>query len=108
MNEFTKGPWTIETPCGFPYSGLYVVPVVRKDFPCYIAQIRQLREHEESEANACLIAAAPDLLKACGEYSKGVMLLREFDNEIILGAALQLKKADDLGLSAIAKATHKP
>lgn len=63
--SYTKGPWTIETPCGFPYSGLYVVPVIRKDFPCHIAQIRQLREREESEANACLIAAAPKLLDAC-------------------------------------------
>ncbi|KKL88948.1 hypothetical protein LCGC14_1919590 [marine sediment metagenome] len=65
MSEYTEGPWTIETPCGFPYSGLYVVPVARKDFPCYITQIRQLREREESEANARLIAAAPDLYKAC-------------------------------------------
>ncbi len=63
--EHTKGEWTIETPCGFPYSGLYVVPVVRKDFPYYIAQIRQLREREESEANARLIASSPALLAAC-------------------------------------------
>lgn len=71
--EHTKGEWTIETPCGFPYSGLYVVPVVRKDFPYHIAQIRQLRERKESEANACLIAAAPDLLEAC-KYSHTLLL----------------------------------
>ncbi len=72
MSEWTKGKWTIETPCGFPYSGLYIVPVIRKDFPYYIAKIRQLRERKESEANAFLIAAAPetkqqrdDLLAAC-------------------------------------------
>lgn len=65
MKTYTKGEWTIETPCGFPYSGIYVVPVVRKDFPFHIAQVRQLREREESEANARLIAAAPDLLNAC-------------------------------------------
>lgn len=66
-SKFTKSEWTIETPCGFPYSGLYVVPIVRKDFPYHIAKIRQLREREESEANACLIAAAPDLYDACKE-----------------------------------------
>ena len=63
--SYTKGEWTIEIPCGFPYSGLYVVPIIRKDFPCHIAKIRQLREREESEANAYLIAAAPELLAAC-------------------------------------------
>ncbi len=62
---YTKGPWTIEVPCGFPYSGLYIVPVVRKDFPFYVAKIRLLREIEESEANARLIAASPRLLDAC-------------------------------------------
>ena len=63
--KYTEGPWTIEVPCGFPYSGIYIVPTVRKDFPFHIAQIRQLREREESEANAQLIAAAPELLDAC-------------------------------------------
>ncbi len=68
--EHTKVPWTIESPCGFPYSGIYIVPVVRKDFPFYIAQIRQLREREESEANAEHIVRCVNshdaLLEACG------------------------------------------
>lgn len=45
-----------------------------------------------------------ELLEACEEYSKGVMLLRESDNEIILGAAFQLQKADGLGITAIERA----
>ncbi len=65
----TKGKWTIETPCGFPYSGLYIVPVIRKDFPYHIAKIRQLRESKESEANARRICQCvnnfDDLLAAC-------------------------------------------
>lgn len=43
-----------------------------------------------------------DLLEACREYSKAVILLRE--TELPLGAAIQLSNADKLGLTAIAKA----
>lgn len=93
----TKGKWTIETPCGFPYSGLYVVPVVRKDFPCYIAQVRQLREREESEANARLIAAAPALLAACEAWEKAVkhgeIMTKDLGTEVLTCEAIEKTKA---------------
>lgn len=101
--EHTKGDWTIETPCGFPYSGLYVVPVVRKDFPCYIAKIRQLREREESEANACLIVAAPDLLAACEKMQKVFWMIGA---RITLAGTLpeQIRQIEKQAIAAIAKA----
>lgn len=60
----SKLPWELESPCGFPYSGIYIVPKVRKDFPCYIAQIREMRmgECEESDANANLIITAVNVM----------------------------------------------
>lgn len=74
--KHTPLPWTIETPCGFPYSGLYVVPVARKDFPFHIAKIRQLRESEESEANAQHIIRCcnchDDLLEALYALLSGI------------------------------------
>jgi len=66
----TKGKWTIEVPCGFPYTGLYIVPVIRKDFPFYIAEIRQLREREESEANA------NHIVHCCNNFDTVVIALK--------------------------------
>lgn len=96
--KHTQGKWTLESPCGFPYSGLYVVPVIRKDFPCYIAQVRQLRERKESEANAHLIAAAPDLLDAC--KAAQIMLLQTNWNgdkrlNIVHNAITKAQQADE-------------
>lgn len=104
----TKGEWTIEPVgvAGNPNHRMITGHPNPKDFQVIrtIGRLFDYGTKEENEANARLIAAAPDLLAACEEYSKGVMLLREFDNEIMLGATLQLKKADDLGVIAITKA----
>lgn len=107
----TKGKWTIETPCGFPYSGLYVVPVIRKDFPCYIAKIRQLREKEESEANARLIAAAPELLEACeGNSENTAPNAQTILTQALLGnyqaVKAMLSELCSIHARAIAKATN--
>ena len=106
MSEHTKGEVTIETPCGFPYSGLYIVPVIRKDFPFHIAEIRQLREREESEANAERLVLCwnshDDLLIACEAWEravkKGEIMTKDLGTEMLIGDAIELTKA------AIAKA----
>ena len=51
----TPGPWEIERPCGFPYTGIYIVSHSsndKKEFHHFIAEVRQLRESGESLANA--------------------------------------------------------
>lgn len=61
----TEGPWDIEHPCGFPYTGTYIVSHKaneKKGFHHYILEVRQLRERAESDANAALVKAAPTLL----------------------------------------------
>lgn len=63
--KHTPGPWDIERPCGFPYTGIYVVSHKAnhdKQFHSFIAEVRQYRESHEAEANARLIAQAPALL----------------------------------------------
>lgn len=82
--KHTPGPYRIEKPCGFPYTGTYIVPdkaCDSKGFPFFIAEIRQLREKEESDANADLFVAAPStarqrdefrsLLIKCYQYMQG-------------------------------------
>ena len=105
--EHTEGEWTIEYPCGFPYSGTFIVPVIRKDFPYYIAEIRQLREHDESFANAELIASAPTLkvkadlfddeaIKVCQMVDSSIF--QDRDGEWQLSRPIELLKtiADEL------------
>lgn len=59
--------WTIEKPCGCPYSGTYIVaknyPANQPFYPI-IAEIRQYREREVSDRRARLIAKAPKMLAA--------------------------------------------
>lgn len=61
---------------------------------------------EETEANARLIAAAPELLEACKESQKAILLLCECNPkvEISIGSALQLQKAKESVKVAIAAA----
>lgn len=75
MSEHTEGEWEIERPCGFPYTGIYIVSHKannNKTFHHFIAEVRQLREHAESEANAVLIAQAPTLLRQRAELVKAL------------------------------------
>ena len=74
--KHTKTPWTTESPCGFPYSGIYIVPESSKDFPFHIAQIRELREDEETDANAEFIVTA------CNAHDALVEALEDSKKEI--------------------------
>ena len=74
ITKHTPGPWTAERMlipstvkdrrCGFVVNG----PDVDEDFPVRVCDLRVPRGidgFEEGQANAALIAAAPDLLAAC-------------------------------------------
>ena len=76
MSEHTPGPWAVIPPdedCRTWFIGrdrlgapLGVIPEHIDDgLPYYIAVFGVLMEAERAEANAYLIAAAPDLLAAC-------------------------------------------
>jgi hypothetical protein len=62
MKCFTKGPWKFGKQSLGPNPNKYVViqPCFEKNY-----LIADCGEDDEGEANARLIAAAPDLLKAC-------------------------------------------
>jgi len=68
MGKHTEGPWEIERPCGFPYTGIFIVSPAANDRRAYHSFVVEVRQHraldEESEANARLIAAAPTMLEA--------------------------------------------
>ncbi len=57
--KHTKGPWGIHTSCG----NLEIHPIGDEDGVEIIADIES--DGEEQQANAHLIAAAPELLEAC-------------------------------------------
>lgn len=65
--SYTKGKLEIERPCGFPYTGIYIVSHQAnndKDFHSFIAEVRQYREEGEGEANA------ERLVKCWNEYDE--------------------------------------
>jgi len=67
MSKHTPGPWEVDLETGEINGGCAVLGAVYggDDFPCSEEDMS-----EECKANARLIAAAPDLLKAC----KGVLI----------------------------------
>jgi len=59
--EYTPGPWKADINIGMDRLGVY--PETGKaEFP--VAWLPEINRHEVNTANACLIAAAPNLLKA--------------------------------------------
>ena len=94
----TQGKWTVE--------GTYVSDVVVRDssgkFICVATAWLFNRPSEEASANARLIAAAPDLLKACellAEVAQGSVEYSDWP---------ELQKAVNKAHKAIEKATTPP
>ena len=86
--KHTPGPWCVQK------NGITVMPAKKPRFPLTICQAREVYgDRAQREANAHLIAAAPNLLEACEQ-------------------ALQLHEPDegisDVLLAAIAKAKGEP
>ena len=74
-------PWTLERPCGFPYTGLYIVESestrtkidYEHSYPFHIAKIRLVRNSQEGEANAELIVRSVNSLPGLVELIKAVL-----------------------------------
>ncbi len=88
MTEHTPGPWR----CVEPAPGDDCWRILATD-----ANIAHVLPEDEVEANAALIAAAPDLLAACER-----LYARLHSAEQLYGGVAKL------AATAIAKATHPP
>ena len=86
MSEFTKGEWTTNGTIIQDEKGLAIAQVWPK------TNLSSEESVNLMKANACLIAAAPDLLEACEKA------FEESHNP----------KVEKILEAAIAKATHKP
>jgi len=90
MSKSTPGPWIIEEE-----DGLYIVQDAAREMdPIYVDQ-----QNDEREANARLIAAAPDLLAAAIEARLALSELLTTKDPVVYAYALKALDA------AIAKAT---
>lgn len=83
---------------------------VSNDFICCLndGEYHQYFDHEEQEANASLIAAAPDLLEALTLLEDAIdvaveLLQQPEENQQIL--AIEIQRRREVALAAIAKAT---
>lgn len=96
MSKNSPGPWRIERNCGHPHIEIWEGAKQR---------LAYMQDHiAESEANARLIAAAPDLLCAMQELFEQCVMVHRYG-----GDGCNQKEADaaiKAGFAAIAKATE--
>ncbi|WP_315383391.1 hypothetical protein [Microvirgula aerodenitrificans] len=95
--KHTPGPWTahpIELNHGLPYTPVAASTLIAKAYSTAFG------DHEQSEANARLIAAAPELLKELDRLLSAVMQNSDADQ-----TEMGLKPFIRPALAAIAKAT---
>jgi len=87
MSKHTPGPWN------YRYGGMSVYPEANADVD--IARVYQYRpmSAEENEANARLIAAAPELLEALEEFVHHVEFQWHPDVATLKQAIAAIKKA---------------
>ena len=95
MNKHTTGPWRYVRENGSPTTGQHMIAGI---VPGYLAEVRDCGRGEV-EANARLIAAAPDLLNAL------VAIMDMRDKCFIPNEG---NWWDDMANSAIAKARGEP
>lgn len=96
MEKHTAGPWKAEHYTGHPHIEIYA------DNPPQ--RVAYLQDHlPENEANAALIAAAPELLEACRAVDTFFVF---FDSWIPPGKGSGAKEALQMIRAAIAKAAE--
>jgi hypothetical protein len=83
--KFTPGPWSVDEDGLISAGGIAVASVYdADDFPCLDADDDE-PVNDAAHANACLIAAAPDLLDACKDAlelcrcTNGVVRVERYD-----------------------------
>ena len=95
--KHTPGPWQVEPRTE---NGTYYVSIPRKDGTIFtsswVAQVGPF--NDEDEANARLVAAAPELLEACEDMV--ALLARELPTDLGVPAAARAR-------AAIAKASRQ-
>ena len=102
---YTQGPWTVPTPLvtgrELPFTPVFASTLIAKVYSTNFGN------HEQSLANANLIAAAPDLLRALYDFigcaERCELLLRESRPDDANALCEQIAKS----IVAIAKATGK-
>lgn len=92
--KFTKGPWNVDS------SGFDLIITSIHPFDVVVSKIgHEDMNEDEIEANAKLIAAAPDLLEALMELFDETCSDFDFENE-------SMSKAEKKAQAAIAKALN--
>lgn len=101
MSEHTPGPWTIFADKG---AAVCILPAERPGEVCSF----EGRGGPEREADARLIAAAPELLEACKLYWNAVDLMNDGpdDSDVALASGW-FQKAQTIARAAIAKAESR-
>lgn len=94
MNKFTPGPWTLETvqtQCGICHKiGPFPWKDGKQNSACiYVDYASNGIIEKELEANARLIAAAPDLLSAL----EAVIAIADRDTDVFINARAIIAKA---------------
>ena len=111
MSKYTPGPWAINTAgsakAGQPFkvTEIYVYAPDTQDDVAICADVIDPVTQAPSEANACLIAAAPDLLEALKNYHLPI----DLDNLDLSRAEFgpESVRAELQRRAAIAKATRE-
>ena len=100
-SKHTPAPWRYEKTNGSPTTGQHMIAGAT---PGYLAEVRDCGSGDV-EANAILIAAAPDLLEAALKFREYVGLYREEKGTSAMYAYTEFCRMMD---AAIAKATGEP
>ena len=98
--KWTPGPWQV-TQCrdGMPFVNVFRVSGPSDgSAPCTILFETKYTELQENEANACLIAAAPEMYEALGRF------LRAYEGGTAAGSVEQQNEAAVFAKAALAKA----
>lgn len=85
----TPGPWMLTGEIDRIHSGEVICPGKHESPVAVCCDFNRYEREEEREANARLIAAAPDLLAACKAFADA-MRRNEFPDMMLLVEALQL------------------
>lgn len=102
MNKHTPGPWKIKKKfCAYRFFALhnYLIPVEHPNGG-YIAYASANKFDANSRANARLIAAAPDMLKALErvyEYNKHFVCAEGLESELLEVIEKAIRKAKGEG-----------